>query len=395
MNTTTQNSKSFSPKSLSPNTLSISDNEILNESESNSISSSISPITVQSKFNDMFYNTYYYQLRGNKLLCYSYSEFRSSHQKEQIEILNEKKNETYRGEMTEKVVVRLRKKMNIWYEAIQYHNKLNDISLIKSQRKMVFVTLTLSANQIHSDQEIKLKVLKPFLRILRDKYNVKNYIWKAESQENGRIHFHLVIDRYINKHDISRIWNKCQNALGYIDEFFKKFKHNNPPSTDIHAVRDKAGMIQYLEKYISKSDKYRKINGACWKGSQSVMTLQFFEFVGDSQIESAIIKGQEKEQIRVVKMDRYRMFISTTKDFNSILPNYVLVQHYNYLDLRDQFLFVSDIVFNFRDFCYLFASEYFEQPRTLPFICTKEYPLPVQLNIWEVSEFHNLKKYMQ
>ena len=43
-----------------------------------------------------------------------------------------------------------------------------------------FVTLTLSAPQIHSDNVIKSRLLNNFLVQLRKKWGVKYYLWRAE-----------------------------------------------------------------------------------------------------------------------------------------------------------------------------------------------------------------------
>jgi hypothetical protein len=351
-----------------------------------------SPVTVRSKFSDMFYNTFYYQVRGNKILKYSYSEFRSALQKEQIELINEKKNETYRGEMTEKSARRLKKKIEVWWDGVQQHNNSNDIALIAEHRQFVFLTLTLSSTQIHSDQDIKLRILKPFFRVLRDEYGIRNFIWKAESQKNGNIHFHCVIDRYIAKEAVQLLWNKCQNNLGYVDEFRKKFNHCHPPSIKIEAVHDKKGLIQYIEKYISKKEGYRKIEGAVWKGSQSVMSLQFFEVVGDSVIEQELINAEDEGKIVRHDEERYTVYTLKGCSIEDVMPYYVLKQQKNYLELLDRFLFSDEVCFDFRDFCFLFSEQTEETILTIPFICKKEYPVPVQLSLFDLKEIFNIKK---
>ena len=51
--------------------------------------------------------------------------------------------------------------------------------------KIAFITLTLSSNQIHSDNEIKSKLLNQFIIEAKKKWKIKNYVWRAEKQENG------------------------------------------------------------------------------------------------------------------------------------------------------------------------------------------------------------------
>ena len=55
---------------------------------------------------------------------------------------------------------------------------------------MKFITLTLSDVQAHTDDSIKEHMLQPFLYWLQRYYNC-SYVWKAETQINGNIHFHI------------------------------------------------------------------------------------------------------------------------------------------------------------------------------------------------------------
>ena len=113
-----------------------------------------------------------------------------------------------------------------------------------------FVTLTLSSKQIHSDDEIKKHILKPFIRILQDKHGVYKYIWKAESQNNGNIHFHITLDKFVHWRQVRKYWNKCQDKLCYV----QRSGISDPNSTDIHAVKNISKLENYLIKYLSKSD---------------------------------------------------------------------------------------------------------------------------------------------
>lgn len=130
------------------------------------------------------------------------------------------------------------------------------INLPVTNYKLIFITLTLSATQIHSDAIIKKQLLQPFIRLLRNKWNIQNYLWKAEAQDNGNIHFHITTDRFIHWEEIRNTWNTIQETLtdkegkGYIS----RSKSTNPNSTDVHAVYKVKNLASYLCKYISKKD---------------------------------------------------------------------------------------------------------------------------------------------
>ncbi len=40
---------------------------------------------------------------------------------------------------------------------------------------------------------------------MKKSYQVDYYVWKAEPQKNGNIHFHILMDRWVDYKDINRI----------------------------------------------------------------------------------------------------------------------------------------------------------------------------------------------
>jgi len=151
--------------------------------------------------------------------------------------------------------------------------------------KLNFITLTLASKQRHSDQEIKNRLLNQFLLEMKRDHAVKNYLWRAESQRNGNIHFHVITDRFIPWSTLRKSWNRIQEKLGYVaaygsemrehhrngfqprPELFKTWSleaqksayeagmrgnWSNPNSTDIHAIHKIRNLSAYLSKYFTK-----------------------------------------------------------------------------------------------------------------------------------------------
>lgn len=151
--------------------------------------------------------------------------------------------------------------------------------------RMSFITLTLPSAQKHDDTFIKSQCLNQFLVEIRNHYGVKNYVWKAELQRNKNIHFHLIIDQYIDFQALRRRWNRCLNKHNYVDNYTKKFeklslkeyvqlrtkskyiefevikksflagkksKWKNPNTVDVRSVFSKKDLAVYLSKYITK-----------------------------------------------------------------------------------------------------------------------------------------------
>lgn len=151
-----------------------------------------------------------------------------------------------------------------------------------------FITLTLPAMQgrwmelengrkwvaLVSDEKIK-QALKMFLDNCRIQFGLKNYVWRAEVQKNGNLHFHLLTDAFIHWKDIRKYWNLALNSIGFIDRFARVHGHRNPNSTDVHSVRKVKKLGAYLSKYMAKGSdvKGRFINGRLWFLSKSVQGL--------------------------------------------------------------------------------------------------------------------------
>lgn len=121
--------------------------------------------------------------------------------------------------------------------------------------KTAFITLTLPSTQIHSDNKIISSCLNSFLTECRKVHELHNYVWRAERQKNGNIHFHILIDTFIPWNDIRDRWNRIVNKLGYIDKFQEKNGKKIANSTDIHSTKKVRNLKAYLTKYMTKGEQ--------------------------------------------------------------------------------------------------------------------------------------------
>lgn len=167
--------------------------------------------------------------------------------------------------------------------------------------KINFITLTLPSEQKHSDQEITSKCLGNFLDVLKLKCKLEHYLWRAEAQSNGRIHFHLVTDKYIHYESIRKWWNQSTEILGYVSEFEKKIGHRNPNSTDVHSVKHVKRLASYLSKYMCKNRAFgcigelRRVGGVYKNLSYSlpIIDKESLEITGWIQkTERALVGGE-------------------------------------------------------------------------------------------------------
>lgn len=138
--------------------------------------------------------------------------------------------------------------------------------------KLAFITLTLPALQIHPDEVIRQKCLEPLLRRLRNKHGMKSYIWKAETQLNGNIHFHITTNVFIHYKQLRRYWNNRLLKLGYL----LRCKYDNPPTTEIKCVKSMRDISIYLAKYIAKTENDRtKPLCKLWDCSNNLKQIKF------------------------------------------------------------------------------------------------------------------------
>lgn len=173
--------------------------------------------------------------------------------------------------------------------------------------KVNFLTLTLPSKQRHSDTDIKRLCLNQFLIEARRKWQVKHYLWRAEPQKNGNLHFHITCDQFIPHTELRDTWNRILSKLGYIQAYQERMKnwHNggfklrkdllknwskqaqkkayirgnasnwlSPNSTDVHMVKLISNLPAYLSKYCTKNEGGRAIQGKLWGLSWSLSNMK-------------------------------------------------------------------------------------------------------------------------
>jgi hypothetical protein len=123
-------------------------------------------------------------------------------------------------------------------------------------------------------------VLNKFLTALRSEKKF-DYIWVAERQKNGNIHFHVLMNRRINVTRGNPLWVLQQYNAGIVhekyshEEILDRFKKGtigeilNP--FDIRSVNSIDGLSLYLTKYLCKSSD--EFHCRVWHCSRGVSRL--------------------------------------------------------------------------------------------------------------------------
>lgn len=189
-----------------------------------------------------------------------------------IENLKNNTFKKYTGEISKQSKIKLKYAISLLIYKSKWKTVLNPTTQKYYKFKINFITLTLPSPQNNiSDKEIKNKYLNNFLIQLKKKYGVIDYVWKAETQENGNIHFHITTNQYIEHEKIKNLWNKILYPSGLIEEYYKKHNNRNPNSTDIHSVKNIQHIQSYLIKYFTKNENNRrKIDGKIWDCSNTL-----------------------------------------------------------------------------------------------------------------------------
>ena len=204
------------------------------------------------------------------------------------------------GYLSEMSCKKIRKAINFMIYSTRFRTLTNQEKNLSYDFKINLITLTLPSVQVHSDSFIKRECLEAFLSYCKRHYGMCCYVWKAESQDNENIHFHVTTNVYIPHDVIRQVWNRIVEKFGYIEPYCnekkEQFKNGfvldknsrclnkktgkwaptplnqqmnrwkqgelsgwrNPNSTDVHAVQKVSKLASYLSGYIAKKDHLKK-----------------------------------------------------------------------------------------------------------------------------------------
>lgn len=141
--------------------------------------------------------------------------------------------------------------------------------VLRSDIKMTFCTVSFPKGL--SDDDIK-KIFNVWLTKLRKSTTQFEYIWIAERQKNGTLHFHVLFSRFWNIAVINRHMAKT------IDYYLSKhiraninFDINKYNGVDIRVISSTVSLAKYVTKYVTKNDT--EIRGCVWNCSSAISKL--------------------------------------------------------------------------------------------------------------------------
>lgn len=253
---------------------------------------------------------HYIQVRSHSLVSYSVPIERPNYHRHEVQ-----QHPTYSGQITAHAQKRIRRACEILLMRSPERHVWNTVTNQPLRFRLTFATLTISQLAPVPHDEAYQRGLKPLLRILRNKWGWTDYIWKAELQQRGQIHYHVTGNQFLDWRVLKSTWNNIQYSAGWLNCFHARHGHYTPNSTDIHAVGKIHRLDLYLAKYIAKNGG--KIAGKCWDTSASLAGKKFFAFpetwdVADQiglEITSGAAKLKALEQCSIIETPTPQKFI--------------------------------------------------------------------------------------
>jgi hypothetical protein len=211
------------------------------------------------------------------------------------------------GYMSFKTKLAVTKILRCWISGIDQFRKLSHRPRLPKLPYFTFVTLTLSAEQMHTDLEVRRKMVIPFIQKLIRTHDVWHYFYVCEKQENGNLHIHLLIDSYIHHKALREEWNQTQAIHGYLDKFQEVYHHRNPNSTDIHKLKDKRSVEAYLVKYMVKDKVNIPIKGRLWGCSDALRKLKPYSEILEGVADVATREMKNSPMFTVKQEENYTL----------------------------------------------------------------------------------------
>jgi len=233
-----------------------------------------------------------------------------------------KERQTYTGRITKGAYKRLNRAIELLVQAAD--QKTVEFTSKKSGQKkklkfsLNFITLTVhSPDRMIEGKEAHRLCLEPLILWLKRTCGMTLYIWKAELQKRGQIHYHVTTDCYVEAMQLRYKWNDLQKEAGYLNQYFEKFGHYNANSTDVHSVYKYADISSYLKKNVCKSincelaksvQNKETIGGKVWDCSLNLKSCKLFETDFDYDLHEKIINSTynfvEKDCFKLYETDK-------------------------------------------------------------------------------------------
>jgi len=222
------------------------------------------------KFEQIFWEPFM-QVRHSCIIFYSLPSRPLTHSRH---TLNYK---TYSGKSTSGASKRIKKAVDLLLQLSPPTWITNTVTSRQELHTLSFITLTIPGGEkrLTASEGHKL-LLAPWLLRMKRKHGMKTYIWKAEFQKNGQLHYHITTPSWIPYYSIRDEWNNIMSGAGMLADWQSKHASKMPNSTDVHKVYKVDNIQAYLSKYLAKNDQDKETKGKIWDCSMNLKKNKFF-----------------------------------------------------------------------------------------------------------------------
>jgi hypothetical protein len=197
------------------------------------------------------------QIRSSSIIeynSYEYSDLRPRARQDEFtkNLLNQT---TYTGLLTPGAKRRLTKAAELLIQLSKEHYVVNPKTGKYRKFRLAFLTLVVSDINPKRSKEVQKTCLAPFIQWLRRVKGCTMFLWKAELQQRGQIHYHFTINVFIDKDEVRAKWNELQRKAGYLERHHDIYHNWSPPSTEIKDVKHYERIASYISKKVESQSK--------------------------------------------------------------------------------------------------------------------------------------------
>lgn len=157
--------------------------------------------------------------------------------------------------------------------------------LEKSQKFCAFYSVSFPSGM---GENLIYKCWNAWLTNLRKTYGLTDYIWVAEYQQNGTLHYHMLCNTRMDIKKVNHAMGLCLFRNGALNTTIDKYngvdvervgkKYTKDP---IEIQKSRASLNAYITKYISKQESFI-YKHAAWNCSRSVSALFTSQKIDDN-----------------------------------------------------------------------------------------------------------------
>jgi len=171
--------------------------------------------------------------------------------------------------------------------------------LEKSKKFLAFYSISFPCGL---QDEIAHKIYNTWLTRCRKDCGLKSYLWIAERQGNGTIHFHLLTNDFMPIKKVNGFMASClasEKAKGI--EVLKEINTQKYNGVDVKKVdRERKSLIGYLTKYITKNEiKFTHYAWHCSRDVSRLFTTINFDRTERDKYFNQIPDGSENYNIHI------------------------------------------------------------------------------------------------